>query len=29
MTWTYEPLAIDGEVTRVATTVELTIDTRP
>jgi hypothetical protein len=29
MSWTYQPLEIEGEVVRVATTVEVSIDTQP
>lgn len=29
MSWTYRPLEIEGEVVRVATSVEVSIDTRP
>jgi hypothetical protein len=29
MTWTYRPLTMEGEAVRVATTAEVTIDTRP
>jgi hypothetical protein len=29
MSWTYQPLEIEGEVVRVATRVEVAIDSRP